>query len=353
MRRGTLLIIITTNTRKVKSYLHLYLSETLLSCLDIARIAAIGIKTYSFSLSWSRILPFGSGTVNEEALAHYDDLIATCHEYGVTPMVTLYHWDLPLFLQNSYGGWLSSNIIDDFTEYARIVFTRWSSQVHYWFTVNEPIVFCGFYPLPKNFFRATDIPDIQQKYHCGHNVILSHAAAYHIGKSINSSLSISLKHNGGYKIPRTDSEADALAVERAWNFNEAWFADPIFLTGDYPQYLKEYVENFLEPFTSDQVSQINGTSDIFAHDAYTSDIIMAPDAGIDGCLANTSNPLYPGCFNSSKIYANDYWPLGPYGDPGTPWLVKATDWVPIFLRYMDDRWKPRVGLTTSFQQHSC
>ncbi|KAF2183675.1 glycoside hydrolase family 1 protein [Zopfia rhizophila CBS 207.26] len=311
---------------------------------DIARIAAIGIKTYSFSLSWSRILPFGSGPVNEQALRHYDDLIDTCLQYGVTPMVTLYHWDTPLFLQNLYGGWLSPRIIPDFTEYARVVFTRWHSKVHYWFTVNEPIVFCNFYPLPTNYFKNTSIPKKQQPYFCGHHVLLSHAAAYHLGKGINSSLSISFKTNGGYKIPLTDSESDAEAVQRAWDFQEGWFAHPTFLTGDYPPRLKEYVETFLTPFTEEQKGQIVNTSDIFAHDAYTSDFIMAPDTGIDACLSNTTHDLYPACYNTTKVYSNGYWAIGPASDPGSPWLNKATDWVPAFLRYMQDTWKPRDGI---------
>ncbi|KAF2466398.1 glycoside hydrolase [Lindgomyces ingoldianus] len=311
---------------------------------DIARIAALGLKTYSFSLSWSRILPFGSGSINEQALLHYDDVIDTCLQYGIIPQVTLFHWDLPLFLQNTYNGWLSDKIISDFTDYARIVFNRWHSKVHYWFTVNEPIVFCGFYPLPANYFKNTTIPPKQQPYVCGHNVLLSHASAYHLAKSINSSLSVSFKTNGGFKIPRTDSQADAEAVQRAWDFNEGWFANPTFINGDYPTHLKDYVSGFLPAFTDKQKAQINGTCDIFAHDAYTSDFIMAPDAGIDACIANTTNPLYPGCYNTTKVYANGYWTIGAAGDPGTPWLNQATDWVPSFLHYMQDTWKPRGGI---------
>lgn len=92
---------------------------------------------YSFSISWSRIFPFGSGPVNEVAIAHYNDVINTCIQYNVTPMVTLYHWDLPLFLQNSYGGWLSENIVNDFVEYARVAFGRFGDRVQHWFTINE------------------------------------------------------------------------------------------------------------------------------------------------------------------------------------------------------------------------
>ena len=104
---------------------------------DIARIAALGVRTYSFSLSWSRIFPFGRGAVNEVAIAHYNDIIDTCIQYNVTPMVTLYHWDTPLALQDTYGGWLSENIVNDFVEYVRVVYGRFGDRVKYWFTLNE------------------------------------------------------------------------------------------------------------------------------------------------------------------------------------------------------------------------
>ena len=104
---------------------------------DIARVAALGVKAYSFSLSWSRILPFGRGAVNQEAIDHYNDVINTCIEYGLIPQVTLYHWDTPLMLQDTYGGWLSENIVNDFVEYARIAFGAFGDRVDHWFTVNE------------------------------------------------------------------------------------------------------------------------------------------------------------------------------------------------------------------------
>lgn len=71
---------------------------------DIARIAAQGVKAYSFSISWSRVLPFGRGAVNELGIAHYNDLIDECLKHNIIPMATLYHWDTPLVLQDTYGG---------------------------------------------------------------------------------------------------------------------------------------------------------------------------------------------------------------------------------------------------------
>ncbi|KAH9218741.1 glycoside hydrolase superfamily [Leptodontidium sp. 2 PMI_412] len=316
---------------------------------DIARIAALGVKTYSFSLSWSRIFPFGNGPVNELALAHYDDVINTCIEYGVEPAVTLYHWDLPLNLQNSYGGWLGGQIVDDFVNYAQVVFERYGNKVPRWFTVNEPIVFCNTYPLPDNYFTNTTIPKKQQPYWCGHHVLLAQSKAYRLGKSMGLNGTISFKTNGGYKIPLTNSSEDAIAVQRAWDFNEGWFANPVFLNGDYPQYLKEYVLGFLPDFSEEEKTVINGSSDVFAHDAYTSQFYMAPDSGIDACTSNASHPLYPTCANTTYTYASSSggWNIGPAADPLSPWLHKTTDWVPVFLHYIQDTWKPAGGIAVT------
>lgn len=179
-------------------------------------------------------------------------------------------------------------------------------------------------------------------------MLLAHSEAYRLGKSMMPNSIITFKNNGGYKIPLTNSSADAEAVQRAWDFNEGWFADPIFLTGDYPASVKEYLATTnLPPLTEEQKTLINGTADFFAHDAYTSQFYFAPDDGIAGCVANASNPLYPTCANTTYTYpsASGGWLIGPAADPGAPWLHKATDWVPAFLNYMYTTWKKPVAVT--------
>jgi beta-glucosidase/6-phospho-beta-glucosidase/beta-galactosidase len=279
---------------------------------DIARIAAMGVKVYSFSISWSRIFPFGRGEVNEVALSHYDDVINTCLEYGVQPQLTFYHWDTPLYLQNLYGGWLSEEIVEDFATYARVLFERYHDRVSHFFTVNEPSVFCHQYPQPAGHFKAMDIPPKQQPYYCGQSVLLAHARAYEIGKSINESMTIAIKNNGGWKIPLTNSSEDATALQRGWDFEEGWWANPLFINGDYPRYLKEYTSTFLRPLNDSEKQSILNTSDIFAHDAYTSQFYSAPDSGISACTSNESHPLYPGCYNLTYQYspADGGWDVG-------------------------------------------
>lgn len=320
---------------------------------DIARIAALGINTYALSISWSRIMPYGAGTINEIGLQHYDDVIDTCLQYGISPVVTLYHWDLPLGLQLAYGGWLDEQIISDFTEYARVVFTRWSRKVQYWVTVNEPGVFCKRYPLPEGYFNdsaTSGIPSDQQFYICAQNVLLAHSSAYHVGKSVNASLSISFKNNGGYKIPVDDATDTAAAVQRAYDFNEGLWATPAFLTGDFPESVREYTSGFLQPLTAEQKAQVNGTSDLFMIDAYgVGGFVTAPgDGGLQACLSSTSHPEYPHCYGGVSTYPGaGYWPTGPAVDPCASWLAYGTDWVPAMFRTYQDMFQPVGGIVIS------
>ncbi|KAG9658315.1 glycoside hydrolase, partial [Aureobasidium melanogenum] len=316
---------------------------------DIARLAAIGVNAYSFSVAWTRLFPFGTGPVNELGIAHYNDVIDTCIQYNITPMATIYHWDMPALLQNKYGGWLGEEVVEDFTEYARVAYSRFGDRVKHWFTINEPIVICTQqYPMPDGYWRNFSIPKTNQQFVCGRNILLAHAQAYRLGKTLVPDSSITFKHNGGHKIPLTNSSADAEAVQRAWDFNEGWFADPVFLTGDWPSTVNDYVSSFLPPFTSQQKDLIRGSADFFAHDAYTAQFYMAPDEGIRSCIHNASNPLYPSCANSTYTYgpAQGNWVIGPAADPHSPWLHRATDWFPAFMSYINTTWpSPAIQVT--------
>lgn len=235
---------------------------------------------------------------------------------------------------------MSENIVNDFVAYAKVAFGRFGDRVDHWFTVNEPIVFCNEYPLPAMYFKNFSIPNQHQPFLCGQSVLLAHSQAYRLGKSMMPNSTIAYKNNGGYKIPLTNSSADAEAVQRAWDFNEGWFSDPIYLTGDYNDNVKAYVSSFLRPFTEGEKQTILGSADIYAHDAYTAQFYFAPDVGIEACLANASNTLYPTCANTSYTYSaqDGGWAIGAYSDPLANWLHKATDWLPVFLHYIADTW---------------
>ena len=109
---------------------------------DYKLMRLLGVKAYRFSLSWPRLLPEGTGRVNEKGVALYRDMILEMKKNGITPYITLYHWDLPQALQDR-GGWLNEDIIEWFGEYAKVVAENFSDLSEYIITLNEPQCFVG------------------------------------------------------------------------------------------------------------------------------------------------------------------------------------------------------------------
>ena len=108
---------------------------------DVQLMKQIGLKSYRFSISWSRVIP-EEGKVNPEGIAYYSGLVDALLENGITPMITLYHWDLPMWVYRM-GGWLWEGVSDLFADYAKVVADALSDRVQYWLTINEPQVFVG------------------------------------------------------------------------------------------------------------------------------------------------------------------------------------------------------------------
>src|SRR5690606_5916059 len=104
---------------------------------DVKRMKEMGITSYRFSIAWPRIIPDGSGAINEQGLDFYHRLVDELLANGIEPMVTLYHWDLPQALQDR-GGWANRETIEHFLKYAETVFRSLSGKVKMWATFNEP-----------------------------------------------------------------------------------------------------------------------------------------------------------------------------------------------------------------------
>ena len=100
-------------------------------------MAEMGFKEFRFSIAWPRIIPNGSGEVNQVAVDHYHEVIDECLKYGIEPVVTLYHFDLPQVLQDRYHGWTDRQCIDDFVEYCKVCFKEYGPKVKYFLTINE------------------------------------------------------------------------------------------------------------------------------------------------------------------------------------------------------------------------
>ncbi len=109
---------------------------------DLHILKELGIKNFRFSISWPRLIPEGVGAVNPKGVAYYQRLIDTCLEFGITPWITLYHWDLPQALERQ-GGWANRKIVDWFAAYAKVCADCFGDRVKHWMVLNEPLVFTG------------------------------------------------------------------------------------------------------------------------------------------------------------------------------------------------------------------
>ncbi len=140
---------------------------------DIRLFAEMGLKAYRFSIAWTRIIPDGTGEVNQAGIAHYQDVIRECRNYQIEPIVTMYHFDLPYCLEEK-GGWNNRETIDAFVAYARVLFTSFGSQVKYWLTINEQntmILHPGAIGLPENGV----LPSKKELYQQNHHMMLAQA----------------------------------------------------------------------------------------------------------------------------------------------------------------------------------
>lgn len=201
---------------------------------DIALMRELGLSAYRFSISWSRIYPEGTGTVNQRGLDFYRRLVDELAAAGIQPMATLYHWDLPAALDDR-GGWLNPDIADWFGAYADTMYRALDDRVSLWATLNEPwVVTDGGYvhgtlaPGHRNLFEAA---------RAAHNLMRAHARAVQAYRATGRN-QIGLVVNIEPKYPASSTEPDRAATVRAEAYMNRPYLDPVFL-GTYPQELQD------------------------------------------------------------------------------------------------------------------
>lgn len=207
---------------------------------DIALFAKMGLKAYRFSIAWTRILPQGTGEVNPAGVEHYRAVIAECRKYGIEPIVTMYHFDLPWCLQQQ-GGWLNRATIDAFENYARVLFTEYGGEVKYWLTINEQntmILHPGAIGLPKGGV----LPSRKELYQMNHHMMLAQARVMKLCHAMCPQAKIGPALNLTAMYPETCRPEDAIAahnweVLRCWNFADV----PVF--GQYHPLAMRYLED--------------------------------------------------------------------------------------------------------------
>lgn len=204
---------------------------------DVRMMKDLGFDSYRFSLAWSRILPDGIGRVNEKGVDFYDRLIDELLEAGISPNVTLYHWDLPQALQDR-GGWPQREVADWFAEYAALAFDRFGDRVKRWATINEPIALWVGYGMGV---FAPGIADPRAGKQAMHNAMLAHGRAVQEFRAAGSPGEIGLVLDIWQRHPATDSEADRAIALRDEDDSFRFFLDAV-LAGGYSDRLLSRLE---------------------------------------------------------------------------------------------------------------
>ena len=198
---------------------------------DIALMKAMNNNAYRFSIAWPRIIPDGSGAVVEAGLDYYERLIDALLEADITPLVTLYHWDLPQALQDK-GGWANRDTIDAYAHFVDVTVARLGDKVPFWATFNEP--WCVSILSHEIGEHAPGLQERKIALQVSHNVNVAHGKAMPIirERSPNSKVSTVLNMTAMY--PATDTEADRNLADLEHAKHNTWFLDPIVGKG-YPQ----------------------------------------------------------------------------------------------------------------------
>jgi 6-phospho-beta-glucosidase len=206
---------------------------------DIALFAEMGFKTYRVSISWPRIFPKGDETEpNEEGLAYYDRLFDECKKYGIEPLVTLSHYEIPLHLVLEYNGWIDRRVIGFFENYVKTVFRRYKDKVKYWLNFNE-INVMAMAPFIGGGIMTDGAENPKQLAFQGlhHQFVAAALATKHLRKIIPDA-KIGLMLARALTYPETCNPADIRAAQEANDFNY-FFAD-VQVQGKYPKSIRRF-----------------------------------------------------------------------------------------------------------------
>ncbi|MCX4585409.1 GH1 family beta-glucosidase [Streptomyces sp. NBC_01481] len=198
---------------------------------DIALMKQLGLGAYRFSIAWPRVVPGGDGPVNKAGLDFYDRLVDGLLDAGITPVATLYHWDLPQALQDR-GGWPSRETAEHFATYASVATERLGDRVKDWATLNEPL--CSAWIGHLEGRMAPGLTDIGAAVHASYHLHLGHGLAVQAIRAASPDARVGIVNNLSPIEPATDRPEDHAAAARADGHTNRWWLDPIHGRG-YPQ----------------------------------------------------------------------------------------------------------------------
>lgn len=243
---------------------------------DIGIMQEIGLKAYRCSLSWSRIMPDGVGSVNQKGVDFYRRLFDKLQEVGITPWATLFHWDLPQALYDK-GSWLNPESPKWFEAYAEVCAKLFGDQVTNWFTLNEPQVFVdhGYF---KGWHAPGDCLSVAQCLQIGHHTLLAHGRAVQaLRANCAKPPKVGYAPVGSISCPASDRPEDIAAAKTATfdarhdgriSWSVAWWTDPVYL-GKYPEEALAALGKDAPKIGPDDYKIISQPLDFFGANIYT------------------------------------------------------------------------------------
>ncbi|KAK9756868.1 hypothetical protein RND81_01G126100 [Saponaria officinalis] len=296
---------------------------------DVKIMKKMGLDAYRFSISWSRILPYGkvSKGVNRKGVEYYHNLIDELLKNGIQPFITLFHWDLPQSLQDEYGGFLSPLIVDDFRDYADLCFREYGEKVKHWMTLNEPWSYStssfavGIYSsnqCPKSKPEVCKVDSGTHPYLAAHYQLLAHAAAvqlYRLKYQKSQKGVIGIVLNTNWILPYSHTRHDRNSAFRALDFMFGWYMDPVTF-GDYPPSMRSLVQGRLPKFTPEQSTLLKGSYDFLGLNYYTSSY-----AAYTPSFKNVIPPTYTTDSLANLTSERGGIPIGPKA---------ASDWLYVY-----------------------
>ena len=287
---------------------------------DIALMHELGLKSYRFSINWTRILPNGDDeTPNEAGIRFYHDVLDELEKYGIEPIVTLYHFDMPQHLIDKYGGWASREAIDDFVRYAEICFRAYGDRIRYWLTINEQNLMAR-----KDKLLGLEKTDaaIREKvrHQMNHHMFLAGAKVIRLFRDLCPEGKIGPTFAYLPSNPRTCKPEDMIAAMEADNLYNYYLTD-IHVLGKYPQYYVNYLNEhgWMPDFEEgDEETLMNACPDFIGFNYYLT--YAAEYYGSEEAHADYNSILHlavPGHFHyvdNPYLSATEYgWQIDPVG----------------------------------------
>jgi beta-glucosidase len=239
---------------------------------DVALLRELGLSAYRFSVAWPRVVPDASRRINRPGLDYYDRLVDELLGQGITPYPTLFHWDLPQWLEDA-GGWADRAVIGPFADYVDTVVRALGDRVDTWTVLNEPQIFVSHgYELGDHAPGLRD-PDLALR--ASHVVNLAHAESIRAVRAASPRAAVGSAFNTDVTYPASDDEADLAAADRHHARINAWFLDPL-LRGRYPEaFVDQDAALSRMDIRPDDIDSMASTLDFIALNMYSRAIVAA------------------------------------------------------------------------------